>query len=129
MTVWGSEVRPCRFGGHEGLGYDQGPTTFDDLLSGTEVWTDRTFLVHGERRISFATFRKAVAAARPMLDSLGVGPGDRVMVFGYNSPEWIGALWATWCSGAVPVLANRWWSAAEVDHRPRRHRARVVHLR
>jgi long-chain acyl-CoA synthetase len=38
------------------------------------------------------------------------------MVFGYNSPEWIVTLWATWCSGAVPVLANRWWSAAELDH-------------
>ena len=114
--VWSSDVRPVRFGGHDGLGYVDSPSTFDDLLSGTNVWTDRTFLVHGERRISFAAFRSAVAVARPMLASLGVAPGDRVMVFGYNSPEWIVALWATWCSGAVPVLANRWWSAAELTH-------------
>jgi long-chain acyl-CoA synthetase len=116
IGVWGSEVRAGTFGGHPGLVYDQGPATFDDLVSGTESWTDRTFLVHGERRISFDAFRNAVAAARTMLESIGIGPGDRVMVFGYNSPEWIVALWAAWLMGAVPVLANRWWSAAEVDH-------------
>ena len=115
-VVWGSDVQPGRFGGREGLVYVQGPATFDELLTGTACWRDRTFLVHGERRISFASFRNAVAAARPMLDALGIRPGDRVMVFGYNSPEWIVALWATWCSGAVPVLANRWWSEAELDH-------------
>ena len=38
------------------------------------------------------------------------------MVFGYNSPEWVVALWALWLAGAVPVLANRWWSAAEIEH-------------
>jgi long-chain acyl-CoA synthetase len=116
MTVWGSDVRPASFGGHDGLVYAQGPTTFDDLLDGTSVWTDRTFLVHGERRISFSAFRCAVAAARPMLSELGLRAGDRVIVFGYNSPEWIVALWAAWSSGAIPVLANRWWSPAELDH-------------
>jgi long-chain acyl-CoA synthetase len=114
--VWSSAVRHGSFGGHDGLVYEDGPATFDDLLSGTSAWTDRTFLVHGERRISFAAFRNAVDAARPKLAALGVEAGDRVMVFGYNSPEWIVALWAAWGSGAVPVLANRWWSPAELDH-------------
>ena len=114
--VWSSEVHPSSFGGHDGLVYDRGPSTFPDLLSATTAWTDRAFLVHGERRISFRAFRNAVEAARPTLAALGVGTGDRVMLFGYNSPEWIVALWAAWLSGAVPVLANRWWSAAETDH-------------
>jgi long-chain acyl-CoA synthetase len=126
MTVWGSEVGRGSFGGHDGLVYEEGPSTFDDLLAGTSAWTDRTFLVHGERRISFAAFRNAVAAARPMLGALGIGVGDRVMVFGYNSPEWIVALWAAWCSGAVPVLANRWWSPAELDHAVALLRPRLV---
>lgn len=115
-TIWSGDVRAGTFAGHDGLLYAHGPSTFDDLIDGTTPWTDRTFLVHGDRRISFAGFRDAAAAARPLLASLGVGVGDRVMVFGYNSPEWIVALWATWLSGAVPVLANRWWSAAEIDH-------------
>ena len=114
--VWGTEVRDGHYGGHPGLVYDRGPSTFEDLVEGTTMWTDRTFLVHGERRIDFAHFRSAVRAARTHLVGLGLRPGDRVMVLGYNSPEWIVALWALWCSGAVPVLANRWWSAAEIDH-------------
>ncbi|TPG25215.1 class I adenylate-forming enzyme family protein [Mycolicibacterium hodleri] len=114
--VWGREVREGSYGGHAGLVYDEGPATFDDLMAGTEVWTDRTFLVHGERRVTFAGFRAAAHAARKRLADNGIRPGDRVMVFGYNSPEWVVALWALWLSGAVPVLANRWWSGAEIDH-------------
>lgn len=116
LRVWGAEVRRGSFGGHDGLTYTEGPATFDELVSGTTIWTDRTFLVHGERRISYAQFRGAVAAARPMLASHGIRAGDRVMVFGYNSPEWVVALWALWLQGAVPVLANRWWSPAEIEH-------------
>jgi long-chain acyl-CoA synthetase len=126
QRVWGSAVRQDSFGGHDGLVYDEGPSTFDDLLGGTSAWTHRTFLVHGERRISFAAFRNAVSAARPMLAALGLRAGDRVMLFGYNSPEWIVALWAAWCSGAVPVLANRWWSPAELDHAVGLLRPRLV---
>ena len=114
--VWGTEVRDGTYGGHAGLVYEQGPETFDDLVAGTEAWTDRTFLVHGERRVTFAGFRAAANAARTQLADVGVRPGDRVMVYGYNSPEWVAALWALWLSGAVPVLANRWWSRAELDH-------------
>jgi acyl-CoA synthetase (AMP-forming)/AMP-acid ligase II len=114
--VWSAEVRAGSYGGHAGIVYESGPSRFDDLLAGTEVWTDRTFLVHGERRVSFAEFRDAVRACRSILSSRGVGVGDRVMVFGYNSPEWVVALWATWLAGAVPVLANRWWSPAEIEH-------------
>lgn len=104
------------YGGHPGLVYDRTPNSFSELMAGTEVWTDRTFLVHGERRVTFAGFRAAAQAARAYLADLGIRPGDRVLVFGYNSPEWVVALWALWLEGAVPVLANRWWSGAEIDH-------------
>jgi acyl-CoA synthetase (AMP-forming)/AMP-acid ligase II len=114
--IWSSEVRAGSYGGHDGLVYTGGPATFDDLVAGTRVWTDRTFLVHGDRRITFAEFRTAALAARAHLARLGIEPGDRVLVSGYNSPEWVVALWALWLAGAVPVLANRWWSDAEVDH-------------
>ncbi|MET0699406.1 MAG: AMP-binding protein, partial [Mycobacterium sp.] len=114
--IWGSDVRAASYRDHAGLIYDQGPSTFEDLMAGTEVWTDRTFLVYGARHISFAQFRAAAQAARTHLADIGVRPGERVMVFGYNSPEWIVALWSLWLAGAVPVLANRWWSAAEIAH-------------
>lgn len=114
--MWGTEVREGTYGGHPGLLYDRAPDDFAELMAGTQVWTDRTFLVHGERRVTFAGFRAAAHAARAQLAGLGIRPGDRVMVFGYNGPEWIVALWALWLEGAVPVLANRWWSTAEIDH-------------
>lgn len=117
--VWSQGVHEGRYGGHAGLLYDGGPTTFEDLVAGTESWTDRVFLVHGERRVTYAGFRSAVGAAREILAAKGIGVGDRVVVFGYNTPEWIVALWATWLHGAVPVLANRWWSEAEIEHAAR----------
>ena len=116
LPIWGSDVQPESYAGHDGLLYDRGPTTFDELLAATTIWTDRTFLVYGERHISFDGFRAAAQSARAHLAGLGIGTGDRVMVFGYNSPEWVVALWALWLCGAVPVLANRWWSPAEIDH-------------
>ncbi|MEU0498650.1 class I adenylate-forming enzyme family protein [Mycobacterium sp. NPDC006124] len=114
--AWGIEVREGTYGGHPGLLYDRTPDGFAELMAGTEVWTDRTFLVHGDRRVSFSGFRAATHAARTHLSGLGIRPGDRVMVHGYNSPEWVVALWGLWLAGAVPVLANRWWSASEIDH-------------
>jgi long-chain acyl-CoA synthetase len=121
LRVWGADVHRGSFGGHDGLTYegltsDEGPSTFEDLIAATEKWTDRTFLVHGEHRISFTEFRAAIGSARRIVDDLGIRSADRVMVFGYNSPEWVVALWALWLAGAVPVLANRWWSAAEIKH-------------
>jgi acyl-CoA synthetase (AMP-forming)/AMP-acid ligase II len=115
-TVWACDVAAGHYGGHPGLVYEGGPSTFGDLMAGTGRWTDRTFLVHGDRRITFAEFRDAVQSAREMLVEFGIRGGDRVMVFGYNTPEWVAALWATWLSDAVPVLANRWWSAQEIEH-------------
>jgi acyl-CoA synthetase (AMP-forming)/AMP-acid ligase II len=36
------------------------------------------------------------------------------VILGWNSPEWIVNFWACMEIGAVPVLANAWWSEAEV---------------
>ncbi|MCW2528315.1 MAG: AMP-dependent synthetase [Pseudonocardiales bacterium] len=68
--VWGQSVRQATYAGHDGLLYDHSPSTFEELFEGTTVWTDRTFLVHGERRISFAEFRAAAHAARAHIEGL-----------------------------------------------------------
>ena len=115
-TGWATETISARYAGHDGLLYRRSPATFTDLVTGTRCWTDRTFLVQGERRISYTAFREALGGGREQLAALGIRPHDRVMVFGYNSPEWVLAVWALLLSGAVPVLGNRWWSHREIDH-------------
>ncbi|KUI30894.1 AMP-dependent synthetase [Mycobacterium sp. IS-1742] len=116
MSDWDTEVFDGVYAGHPGRLYRRSPTTIGDLVAGTRCWTDREFLVHGERRITYADFRSALGRAGAQIAGLGVRPGDRVMVFGYNSPEWVLAVFALLLHGAVPVLGNRWWSPVEVDH-------------
>jgi acyl-CoA synthetase (AMP-forming)/AMP-acid ligase II len=86
------------------------------MLDAAALWDERTFLVQGGRRISFAEFNSAIAVARQRLRGLGINRGDRVLLLAYNSPEWALALWAVWTIGAVPVLGNRWWSPQEIAH-------------
>ncbi|MBO0679682.1 acyl--CoA ligase [Mycolicibacterium sp. S2-37] len=119
QDVWARTTFEARYAGHAGLLYQRSPETFAELVAGTQCWTDRTFLVYGERRITFAQFRSALGAAGSTLAAQGVRPRDRVMVFGYNSPEWVLAVWSLLLAGAVPVLGNRWWSEQEIDHAAR----------
>ncbi len=116
QSPWGDEVVDGHYGGHPGLVFGRRPRTFAELLYGVERWSDRTFLVQGERRISTGEFFAAVAQAQDRLQTVGVRPGDRVMLLGYNSPDWVLGLWAVWTLGAVPVLGNRWWSGPEAAH-------------
>ncbi|WP_328349706.1 acyl--CoA ligase [Mycobacterium sp. NBC_00419] len=113
---WGEDVEVGHYAGHPGLVYPQRPHTFDELFDGSQRWADRTFLVQGDRRISFGEFFAAVDAAREKLRALGTEPGQRIVLLGYNSPDWVVALWAIWALGAVPVLGNRWWSPREAEH-------------
>ena len=115
-SPWGDAVVDGRHGGHAGLIYRQRPTSFADLLTGVDRWASRTFLVHGDHRITFGEFFAAVDMARERLAALGVQPGDRVLLLAYNTPEWVLTLWAIWAAGAVPVLGNRWWSVPEAAH-------------
>jgi acyl-CoA synthetase (AMP-forming)/AMP-acid ligase II len=114
--LWGTEFGPATVNGHPGLAFDPRPTEFDHLLIGAERWADREFLVQGERRITHGEFRSAIPAAADRLAAAGVGPGDRVLLLSYNSPEFVLALWALWWLGAVPVFGNRWWSEVELEH-------------
>ena len=114
--VWGDDVSVRNYAGHPGLQYQQRPRTFADLLTGVQRWSQRTFLVQGDRRITFGEFFTAIGVARERLQRLNIEPGDRVVLLAYNSPDWVLALWAIWSAGAVPVLGNRWWSPREAAH-------------
>src|ERR1700759_4108314 len=67
MPVWGTDVVEGRYAGHLGLLYEPRPHSFGELLDGPSRWGERTFLVQGGRRISFAEFGSAIAVARRRL--------------------------------------------------------------
>ncbi|MGH3629870.1 MAG: class I adenylate-forming enzyme family protein, partial [Sciscionella sp.] len=115
-SVWGSAPCAGHYANHPGLLYEPHPKTFGELLTGTERWADREYLVQGGQRVTYADFFHATGLACERFDSLGVQPGDRVMLLAYNSPHWALAVWSLWLLGATPVLGNRWWSAPEIEH-------------
>lgn len=115
-ALWGEEVVEGHYAGHPGRLYGQHPQTFGELIATAGRWHQNTYLVQGERRISYGDMFSAINLARKHFTDLGVQPGDRVMLLAYNSPDWALALWSLWLMGAVPVLGNRWWSAAEIEH-------------
>lgn len=72
------------------------------------------YIVHGNRRISYADHIDLVAStARFLAERYGVGHGDRVAIFSENRPEWIIAYWATVSLGAVATALNGWWTTDE----------------
>src|SRR5690606_9981417 len=76
---------------------------------------DQTFVVYGDRRISFGEFfALANGASRALAHGYGVGHGDRVAVLSANNPEWCLAFWATVDLGAVLVGLNGWWKTDEI---------------
>lgn len=94
--------------------YAERPRRVEDLLTLSDRWGARPYIIQSDDTLSFDDLRKAVAAKVAELRRSGAQRGDRVFILGWNSPEWVVNFWACLQAGAVPVLANTWWSAAEV---------------
>jgi acyl-CoA synthetase (AMP-forming)/AMP-acid ligase II len=114
QPTWGSEIEATRVGEITYRMYSDRPRRIESLLGNAERWGDRPHIVQGDRRLSFADLGTAVRATSARLAELGVRPGQRVMILGWNSPDWIVNFWSVLQAGAVPVFANAWWSPAEV---------------
>ena len=112
--AWGSEIAVEKIGGVPYRIYTRRPRRVEHLLAFAERWKARPHILQGERVVTFEEVRNAALAKGADLAALGVKGGDRVFLLGWNSPEWVVNFWACLCAGAVPVLANAWWSAAEV---------------
>jgi len=69
---------------------------------------DGRAIVLGERTVhTWRTFAEAVARRSAALrTSLGVAPGDRVMLFAPNCPEYLEILFSIWHAGAIAVPVN-----------------------
>ncbi|MBX9816200.1 MAG: AMP-dependent synthetase [Proteobacteria bacterium SG_bin5] len=76
---------------------------------------DKTFLVSGEERLSFAQVHDiAQQVARALVAGFGVAKGDRVGIAMRNSPSWIALYMGVLIAGGVATLLNGWWQAGEL---------------
>ena len=113
-AVWGREIGTELVRGIPFRIYTERPRNIGTLLAFADRWGDRPHLVQGERVVTFAGLRRAAEAKAARLAADGLAPGDRVLLTGFNSPEWIINFWALVTVGAVPVLGNAWWGDGEV---------------
>ncbi|WP_214407640.1 class I adenylate-forming enzyme family protein [Pseudonocardia lacus] len=97
--------------------YAEGPQTLRDVLLSTAAHGDRTFLVYGEQRWSFAeNLRRTLGLARALREEYGLAKGDRIAVSMRNYPEWAPILFAAFTAGLVVVPLNAWWTAPELRY-------------
>jgi acyl-CoA synthetase (AMP-forming)/AMP-acid ligase II len=112
---WGDEIAVTEVHGVPYRMYTVRPRSAGELLAFADRWGSRTHIVQGDREVTFAQLRLATARKAGQLRQAGVQPGQHVLVLGWNSPDWIVNFWACLQAGAVPVLANSWWSEIEVS--------------
>ena len=112
--IWGDQIAVETLHGVPYRMYTERARRVESLLVYAERWGTRPHVIHGDRVLTFDELRRAVANKSRALANLGVGHGDRVFLLGWNSPEWIVNFWACLAAGAIPVLANTWWSSVEI---------------
>src|SRR5947209_3510287 len=87
---------------------------------------DQTFIVYGDREISFHHFLATANSVSAGLRQFGVGPGDRVAVLSQNNPEWCLSFWGTVNIDAILVGLNGWWTTDEVIYGLQDYGSRVL---
>jgi long-chain acyl-CoA synthetase len=86
-----------------------------ELVAQSAGRPDITWLVQGDRRLTFAEHDLAVRQAAAGLEALGIARGDRVAIVSANCPEWVIMFWACALVGAIAVPLNAWWKTEELE--------------
>ncbi|MFI6693002.1 class I adenylate-forming enzyme family protein [Streptomyces sp. NPDC050433] len=114
LVAWGKEIGAEEVRGIPFRTYTERPRDIAGLLAFADRWGDRPHIVQGDIVVTFAGLRRAAEAKAAQLCAGGLRPGDRVLLLGFNSPEWIINFWACVTARAVPVLGNAWWGRTEL---------------
>jgi long-chain acyl-CoA synthetase len=76
---------------------------------------DKTFLVSGEERLTFAqTHAAAERVAKALIAGYGVKRGDRIGIAMRNAPSWIVLFMGILMAGGCATLLNGWWQSGEL---------------
>ncbi|MER5185649.1 class I adenylate-forming enzyme family protein [Streptomyces sp. NPDC002896] len=116
VAPWGREIVVEQADGVPYRVYEPRTRCVASLLDHADRWAGRAHVVQGDVRLDFGELRGVVRRKAAQLRQHGIGPGDKVALLGWNGPDWVVNVWATWWLGAVPVLVNSWWSTREVEH-------------
>jgi long-chain acyl-CoA synthetase len=111
---------PFEIGVEEVLGtptqvYRKRMRSIGELVAQSAARSDLTWIVQGDRRLTFGEHDAAVRRCAHGLGSIGVGRGDRVAICSANSPEWVIMFWACALIGAIAVPLNAWWKSEELE--------------
>jgi fatty-acyl-CoA synthase len=98
-TVWNTPLTPLAF-----------------LRRSADVYPDKTAIVYGDRRHTYAEFAAEATRVAHALRGSGVEPGDRVAYLLPNIPEMLVAHFAVPLAGAVLVAINTRLSTEEVRY-------------
>ena len=71
------------------------------LERAANLYPDRTAIIHGDRRITYAQFLERVRRFASALGKRGIGRGDTVSVMALNTPALLEAHYAVPMVGAV----------------------------
>ncbi|MDB5394955.1 MAG: hypothetical protein JWM91_2461 [Rhodospirillales bacterium] len=97
--------------------YKNLPKNLSHMIVEARDYGDRTFLVSGQRRLSYGeTLGRAAALANRLRDAYGAGLGMRIAIAMRNSPEWVIAFLAIQLTGATASLVNSRGTADEIVH-------------
>ena len=96
--------------------WKNGPPTLRDLFLLSRKFGERTFIVHGDERVSYEEFARAALAIAEALQAAGLKKGDRVAIAMRNLPEWPAAFFGCQLAGGVATLLNAWWTGAELEY-------------
>ncbi len=99
---------------HEG--FWDGTCVFELLSRAAQTDADKTALVAGAQRVSYAGLQRDALHLAARLLALGIAPLDRVVLQLPNLPEFVLMYFALARIGAIPVMALRAHRHAEVRH-------------
>lgn len=107
VVVRGVEVR----------NYVRRATSLAEVFRGaTDRFAERQALIQDDHRLTFAEVGERAAGVAGGLQAAGIGPGDRVLILGANSPQWAEVFWGCLLAGAVSVPLNAWWGKEELAY-------------
>ncbi|KAI9321939.1 long-chain-fatty-acid--CoA ligase [Zopfochytrium polystomum] len=92
------------------------PPHIGALLTLSQLYGGRDFLVYEGERVTFSEFRARTINLGHALWRVGVRKGDRVGICMRNYPEWVLAFFAAISIGAIAVPVNAWLSASETEY-------------